>query len=113
MAPLMFIVGATERGVGKPTDSIAECAAAAKVVDLSAARAIAADRAGGALEKRPVSAVRQQRRRADHTDRHEGNNPHGPNRRSIAPTYRRVKSEIAGHDLLHALHHSEATFQPQ
>jgi hypothetical protein len=40
--------------------------------------------------------VRQQSSRADNADRQEGNNPLGPNRRSVVLADGRVKSEITG-----------------
>src|SRR5450755_4193161 len=45
------------------------------------------------------SAVRQKHRRTDHTDRHKGNDPHGPNWRPIVMNCT-MKSKISRHDLL-------------
>jgi hypothetical protein len=55
------------------------------------------------------SAVWQHRRRADHTNRQEGDSPHGPDGRSVIMTDWRAKSKIASHDLLHRYRDSKTT----
>jgi hypothetical protein len=59
-------------------------------------------RCGCSLASRFLSAARQKRRCADHTDRHEGNDPHGPNWRPIVANCP-MKSKISRHDLLQML----------